>query len=139
MFTIVLEGGLVSSIISDDKNEIGMSIDILDYDVDGVDEEEVVNVIQDDGKKERAIVNQIEVEPSKIVYPSDNARLCEVFKSGEWRPILFPFIKKGDLVRLHDKVIEGQRTPETGDPFIVSSDAEFDYEINTWIVGVEEG
>lgn len=47
---VILEGGLVQCIVSDRPNDIQpMNLMVLDYDTDGVDEEELLRVPQRDG------------------------------------------------------------------------------------------
>lgn len=50
MIAVVLEGGLVQSIVSDEPALIGRSVLMIDYDTDGTDEEDLVAVPQGEGR-----------------------------------------------------------------------------------------
>jgi len=54
--TIVLEGGMVQSVISDDPARIGHGYDVIDYDTDGSDAADLGRVRQDDGSLSEAII-----------------------------------------------------------------------------------
>lgn len=63
MLTIIIEGGVVQSVVSSDTKEIGQKVFILDYDVN--DQETTVSVT--DGKKSYpANLDILTVEESKI-------------------------------------------------------------------------
>lgn len=57
-------------------------------------------------------------------------RKVERLENGEWKPIIFADIKKGDTYRLFD---EDPDPIETGEPYIAESDA-FLGENNVWTV-----
>ena len=52
MICIVLEGGLVQSVSSDDSAEQGKQVVVIDYDAEGADADEIEKVPQ--GRKETA-------------------------------------------------------------------------------------
>lgn len=69
---IVLEGGLVQTIVTEDESLIGMAIDVIDYDTDGADDDEISPVQQSDGSYANAILNTFTVEKATIVFPNLN-------------------------------------------------------------------
>lgn len=52
---VVVEGGMVTAIISDEPTQIGRVV-VIDYDRDGVEDDELCPIRQDDGREELAIV-----------------------------------------------------------------------------------
>lgn len=64
-FTIVLEGGIVQAVVTDDLEMIGVGFDVVDYDTDGREENEV-HKIQDGPYINTAIVYGGYVEKSEI-------------------------------------------------------------------------
>ncbi len=55
MIAIVMEGGLVQCVVTNNPKLKGkFDIITIDYDTEGVDEEDIINVPQDDGSTSRA-------------------------------------------------------------------------------------
>lgn len=52
---IVLEGGIVQAIVSDQPEQVDVDFTVIDYDTDGVDEAELVAVPQSDGYLSQAL------------------------------------------------------------------------------------
>jgi hypothetical protein len=76
---VVLEGGLMSSVISDDKRLRGTEVVVIDYDVEGADESELIPVPQstgDDSENSKAVISAFTVIPPGI----DFAETCERFE-----------------------------------------------------------
>jgi hypothetical protein len=61
MIVIVLEGGLVQGISTDDPKLVGSRVIVIDYDAEGADPEEVSRVPQGDGRVEDAVIGRHEV------------------------------------------------------------------------------
>ncbi|MBW7932147.1 MAG: hypothetical protein H3C62_00770 [Gemmatimonadaceae bacterium] len=72
---IVVEGGLVQSVISDAAESLDVLL--IDYDVEGSDESDVHDVPQDDGSLSRAAGGRRDVESVESV------RLDELFRAFE--------------------------------------------------------
>jgi hypothetical protein len=75
---VVLEGGLMSAVITDDARLRGTEVVLIDYDVEGVDENELIPVPQffgDDGKRSKAVMSAFAVIPPEI----DFAETCKRF------------------------------------------------------------
>lgn len=63
---IVLEGGLVSAVVSHDPAIVGLEVAIIDYDTDGADETEITELAQADGDTAEAIVRGDVIEAATI-------------------------------------------------------------------------
>lgn len=63
---IVIEGGLVSSVCTKDKRLHGVQIAVIDYDADGMDDDEIETVLQGDGTESEASVRVDQIEPAEI-------------------------------------------------------------------------
>ncbi|MFZ4397442.1 MAG: hypothetical protein ACOYOU_17655 [Kiritimatiellia bacterium] len=61
MIVITLEGGLVQGISTDDPKLVGEKVVVLDYDTEGADPDEVVQVPQGKGRTEEATISSHEV------------------------------------------------------------------------------
>jgi hypothetical protein len=64
MITVVVEGGLVTAVVSDDPALIGKSFTVVDYDIEGADE--VDQVEQSDGELVDAVVWGDSIEKAAI-------------------------------------------------------------------------
>lgn len=65
MLNIILEGGLVQAIESDDPDLIGIRVNILDLDSEGADDDETDAVLVDDEER-RAVIGIANVRPITI-------------------------------------------------------------------------
>jgi hypothetical protein len=66
-FAVILEGGLVQCIVSDRPNDIQpMNVMVLDYDTEGADEEELLQVPQKDGSVSTATGRYVGFEQADI-------------------------------------------------------------------------
>lgn len=65
MLNIILEGGLVQAIESDDPDLIGIRVTILDLDSEGADDDETDAVLVDDEER-RAVIGIANVRPITI-------------------------------------------------------------------------
>lgn len=54
---VTIEGGLVTSVLSDND----LDVVVIDYDTDGVEENELVDILQNDSTKSQAYVYEGEV------------------------------------------------------------------------------
>ena len=70
MIGIVLEGGLVSAVISDCKDDINKDFVVIDYDTDGCEDDPLVDVIQTDGSTSKANVWMDGIHRSMIEIPT---------------------------------------------------------------------
>ena len=61
MICIVLEGGLVQSVSSDDPAEQGKQVVVIDYDAEGADPEEIQQVPQGDGETADSVISKHEI------------------------------------------------------------------------------
>lgn len=62
---VAIEGGLVTSVAANDPGLIGISVAVIDYDVDGADEDSIIDVPQPNGKSAKAQVHLTEIEPAE--------------------------------------------------------------------------
>jgi len=65
MIAVVLEGGLVQAVITDDPARQGEEVMVIDRDIDGADDDEVTEI--DGATGDEAIVSVHEVERSAFV------------------------------------------------------------------------
>lgn len=65
MLNIIVEGGLVQAIESDDPALIGLEVNIIDLDTDGADDDETDAVLVD-GEERRAVIGIDDVRPVTI-------------------------------------------------------------------------
>ena len=66
--TITIKGGLVQSVVTNNPNLIGKEVTVVDYDSEGLDEEESTMICELPGKgKKPAYVNRIEIQASNII------------------------------------------------------------------------
>lgn len=65
MLNIILEGGLVQAIESDDPDLIGIRVNILDLDSEGADDDDTDAVLVDDEER-RAVIGIANVRPVTI-------------------------------------------------------------------------
>lgn len=72
---VVLEGGLVQSVVSNDPAWIGVEVMILDYDVEGVDNDSPNLIVMDEETEHAAYVRTDMVEPASIDLPAIYERL----------------------------------------------------------------
>ncbi len=70
---VTIEGGMLSSVSSHDPALIGLTYRTVDYDTDGGDEDEVVQVTQGDGSESDAYVGEGTVDRAEITLPSEAA------------------------------------------------------------------
>ena len=61
MICIVLEGGLVQSVSSDDPAEQGKQVVVIDYDAEGADPDEVHQIPQGEGECEPATIGHHQI------------------------------------------------------------------------------
>lgn len=66
---IVLEGGLVSNIVSD-GDLVGLPVAIVDYDIEGATEDEVDEIDFTDGSTDQAVISMTAVEQALIAMPA---------------------------------------------------------------------
>ena len=72
MIAVVLEGGLVSAVVTDNPDLLGTSVVVIDYDIEGVyGEEEIMHVVQPDGKTSAACVYFDGITQAGIEIPQD--------------------------------------------------------------------
>lgn len=62
---VVLEGGIVQSVIAD-QPETAPAVAIIDYDIDGYEAEELCDITQSDGRKVKALAVEHYVESARI-------------------------------------------------------------------------
>lgn len=67
---VVIDGGLVQAIISN-GDDIGRTVTVIDYDTEGAEDDEVVEVEQGDGNTVSAFVAHWKVTKSLIVIPKE--------------------------------------------------------------------
>ncbi len=72
---VVLEGGIVQSVIAD-QPDTAPSVAVVDYEVDGYESDELCHIMQSDGKQSKALVVEHCVEPAGI-------NLDEIFQESE--------------------------------------------------------
>ena len=65
-FAIVLEGGLVQCVVTQNPNGVGTPYIIVDYDVDGADADEMITVPQEDGSIIDAVGRTDEIALARI-------------------------------------------------------------------------
>ncbi|HRY01557.1 MAG TPA: hypothetical protein P5256_00405 [Beijerinckiaceae bacterium] len=75
-FAVVLEGGLVSCVVSNDTRMIGTNFVIVDYDTDGADQDELLAVPQEDGSMAEAVgrfdeISRAGIDIARIAPPAD--------------------------------------------------------------------
>lgn len=60
---VILDGGLVQCVVSDDPAEVGKEVQVIDYDTEGADfaDDKLVVVPQNDGSKEIAFLHTAEI------------------------------------------------------------------------------
>ena len=63
---IVLEGGLVQAIVARRADKIDLDILVIDYDIEGADDDEISLVPQGDGTFSEACVRSTSVTPAEI-------------------------------------------------------------------------
>ncbi len=70
MISVVLEGGIVQSVITDDKAHVGRLIAIIDYDTDGAseDDDKIAKIEQVDGALRDAYYGVFEVEYVPMIH-----------------------------------------------------------------------
>lgn len=67
MLCIVLEGGMVQSVVTNDLNALSdLQIMVIDYDTDGADDRDLIQVRQQDGKMAEAYGHHDTLEQSGI-------------------------------------------------------------------------
>jgi hypothetical protein len=66
---VAVEGGIVQSIASNDPKLVGLRVFVVDYDTEGNDECELVQVRQQDNEFSEALVTLDEVTPATISIP----------------------------------------------------------------------
>jgi len=80
MISIILEGGLVSAVISDKPEEVGEPVNVVDYDTEGADDADLYPIVQESGKGQIVLAHagQLVIEKSRIAaynlidpYPED--------------------------------------------------------------------
>ena len=62
---IVIEGGLVQTVVSD-QPDVAPSVAVIDYDTDGFEAEDLCHIKQSDGSRAKALVVEHCVEPAAI-------------------------------------------------------------------------
>ena len=70
---VTVEGGLVTSVCTDEEMLIDHHVVIVDYDTEGADEDELSDVVQEDGEISEAFVRLDSVERVGIKIPSMEA------------------------------------------------------------------
>lgn len=65
---VVLEGGLVQSVITDNPHLVGMGFDVIDYDTDGADQDDIAKIRQGDGSESEAVIGGGYIVRSEISY-----------------------------------------------------------------------
>lgn len=70
---VILEGGMVQAIIGTGAF-LGMVVTVIDYDIDGADDDEVTEVEQGDGSVAGAYVAQWTVTNPEIVIPAEGEK-----------------------------------------------------------------
>jgi hypothetical protein len=63
---VVLEGGMVQSVVTSSQNLVGLGYDVIDYDTDGGDEADFYGVPQEDGTLSSAYVTSGNVSKATI-------------------------------------------------------------------------
>ncbi|CCG43218.1 hypothetical protein [Magnetospirillum molischianum] len=64
---IVIEGGVVQAVVSDAPETLGgLDIAVIDYDTDGMDDDQIVQVIQSDGSTASADVTHPSITKAEI-------------------------------------------------------------------------
>ncbi len=63
---VALEGGLVSAVVSDDPSLIGIIVWVINYDTEGADENEIIQVKQHDGSWVEAVVHGDVIEQATV-------------------------------------------------------------------------
>jgi len=71
MIMVVLEGGLVSAVVSDDPQQIGTRFCVVDYDIEGADDTALVAISQGDGGIAEAVVWAGEITAAEIKVGGD--------------------------------------------------------------------
>lgn len=56
---VEISGGVVQNVICDDPRLAGLSVTVIDYDVEGSSPDELVAIPQDDGRQEPALKNHV--------------------------------------------------------------------------------
>ena len=74
MIAVVLEGGLVSAVVTDNAELLGTGVVIIDYDTEGADEDEITAVVQPDGKTSDACVWFDDITQAGIEIPQYQER-----------------------------------------------------------------
>jgi len=62
MIDVIIEGGIVQNIVTDDPSEKGLIVKVIDYDTDGAEEEDLEEIDQGDGTSSLAYVLEFEAE-----------------------------------------------------------------------------
>jgi hypothetical protein len=83
---VVMDGGMISAVVSDDNRLVGMPVDIIDYDTDGAEDEDLVAVHQGDGSSVDAYHCTMRVERPTIRIPRDYSGAVEFDRGdgNEW-------------------------------------------------------
>lgn len=69
MISIVLEGGIVQSVITDDPAQVGRTIAVIDYDTDGAldDDDKIAQITQGGGHLADAYYGVFQVEYCPLI------------------------------------------------------------------------
>ena len=63
---VIIEEGMVQAIISDTPEFQNMTVQVIDYDIEGSLEDECMTILQSDHKPASAYVSTLTVEPAQI-------------------------------------------------------------------------
>lgn len=63
---VAMEGGLFSSVVTKDARLYGIEVHTIDYDTEGVDEDEIRRVVQHDGSSAEAVIGQCSIHEATI-------------------------------------------------------------------------